>query len=478
MAAAAEQERLTERQLEVLELISKGLTNAEIAGVLGIAPATAKNHVSAVLQALDVSNRTEAVGMLEGLQGREASEEDSVPGFGRRPAIAVLPFDDFGGGEDQRHFADGLVEDLITRLATWRWFPVIARNSSFAYRERGAAVDVGQVGRELGARYVLEGSSRRAGDRVRVTAQLIDAESGQHVWAERYDREAQDVFVIQDEIVEAIVSALAPALARVERLRAARLAAPDLDAWECVQRGLHYYYRFRPGDIEDGRQLFERALSIDPDFAPAWTAIAWSQIADAMLGYGDDPVVQVGKGLDAARRAVALDPDDSAAQTALGGALGLFRQHEEALLALSRALAIDPSSALACFSYGLNILGLETADEALGYFRRALRLSPRDPLAHDFEGAIAVACYLTGDYVGALAMARQSMVSLREAGISYEPMIVAALVRSGRLDEAKEAGRRLLERHPEASLDPSRIFAADEVIDHVREALQLADVHI
>ena len=159
--------QLTERQLEVLELIAKGLTNADIARVLGIAQATAKNHVSAVLQALDVTNRAEAVGLLDGLAGRDAPAERSVPGFGRRPAIAVLPFDDFGGDEHQRHFADGLVEDLITRLASWRWFPVIARNSSFLYRERGESVDVAQVGRELGARYVLEGSSRRSADRVR-----------------------------------------------------------------------------------------------------------------------------------------------------------------------------------------------------------------------------------------------------------------------------------------------------------------------
>jgi len=470
--------RLTERQLEVLELVSKGLTNAEIARVLGIARATAKNHVSAVLQALDVSNRTEAVGLLDSLTRREAPQEGSIPGFGRRPAIAVLPFDDFGGGPDQRAFADGLVEDLITRLARWRWFPVIARNSSFAFRERGETVDIAKVGRALGARYVLEGSSRRSEDRVRVTAQLIDAETAQHAWAERYDRGVKDVFAIQDEIVEAIFAALAPALAQVERLRAARIPAPDLGAWECVQRGLHHYYRLARDEIEQGRALFARALELDPGCAPAHSAIAWSHMADAMLGHGGNPLESIGSALTAARRAVALDPEDAAAHTALGGSLALLRQGEEARVALDRALALDPSSALASFSYGLSTLSLDTAGESLRYFQRALRLSPRDPLAHDFEGAIATAFHLAGRHEEAIAMTRRSMASQREAGFSYEPVIAASLARLGRVDEARAAIAQLLTRFPNPSLEPARIFAADEVIDHLQEGLRLAGLEV
>jgi adenylate cyclase len=470
--------QLTPRQLEVLELIAKGLTNADIARVLGIARATAKNHVSAVLQALDVANRTEAVGLIEQLNVRDVGEEASVPGFGRRPAIAVLPFDDFGGGEEQRHFADGLVEDLITRLSSWRWFPVIARNSTFAYREDKRAVDVVQLGRELGARYVIEGSSRRAGDRVRVTAQLIDAESGNHVWAERYDRAVADVFAIQDEIVETIVAALAPTLAHVERLRAARLPAPDLGAWECLQRGLHHYYRFLESEIRDSRALFERALQLDPTFAPAFTAIAMSHTTDAMLGYGGDPAASIRLALDAARKAVALDPVDAAALTVLGGLLGLLRQPEECLLTLERALELDPSSALASFAYGLSVLSLENAETALACFRRALRLSPRDPMRHDFEGTIAMACHLAGRHEEAIAMARQSMASGGDAGFSYEPLIAASLARLGRDEEARAAAAELHARFPEATLDPVRVFAADEVVDYLIESLRLAGLEI
>jgi adenylate cyclase len=470
--------QLTERQLEVLELLAKGLTNADIARVLGIARATAKNHVSAVLQALDVANRTEAVGMLEQLGLRESREEAAVPGFGRRPAIAVLPFDDFGAGGEQRVFADGLAEDLITRLAAWRWFPVTARNSTFACREDGRAVDVARVGRELGARYVVEGSSRRAGDRVRVTAQLIDAETGSHVWADRYDRDVADVFSLQDEIVEAIVAALAPVLARVERLRATRLATPDLGAWESLQRGLHHYYLFVEDEIRQGRVLFERAVQLDPAFAPAFTAIALSHTADAMLGYGGDPAGSMGRALDAARRAVALDPLDAAAHTALGGALALLRQLREGQLALERALELDPSSALASFAYGMTVLSLEQAETSVDSFRRALRLSPLDPMRHDFEGALSVACYLAGRYEDSIAMAVRSMASRGDAGFAYDPVIAASLARMGRDEEARAAAEELRRRFPGASLESARVFASDEVIDHLREGLAMAGFEV
>ena len=226
---------LTPRQLEVLELVSKGLTNREIADVLGIAPGTAKNHVAAVLEALDVTNRTEAIGLVRELDAAApgagpASEATSgVPGFGNRPALVILPFDDLGAAEDA-HVADGLVEDLTTAMAAWRWFPVISRNSAFSYK--GSGVDVREISRELGARYVLEGSVRRSGQRLRVQVQLIDGGSGHHLFARKYERTFDDLFAVQDEIVASIVSTLEPALSQVERLRAMRQPRESLTAWE------------------------------------------------------------------------------------------------------------------------------------------------------------------------------------------------------------------------------------------------------
>jgi TolB-like protein/DNA-binding CsgD family transcriptional regulator/Flp pilus assembly protein TadD len=473
VGAAPGSECLTQRQLEVLELVARGLTNAEIAGVLAIAPATAKNHVSAVLRALDVTNRTEAVGLLQGLAGEATPARAGVPGFGSRPAIAVLRFDDLSAEPDPS-FVDGLVEDLTTRLARWRWFPVIARNSTFACCRPGEAVDVARISRELAARYVIEGSSRCEGDRVRVHVQVIDGETARHVFAERYDRARSEVFALQDELVEAIVGALAPALARIERLRAMRVPVPDLGAWECLQLGLHHSHRLGAADLEEARGYYQRALEMDPTFAPAHAALALSHLADAMLGSASDLGGTLARALAAAREAVALDPEDATAHTALGSALGLLGRPEEAREALRRALDLDPSSPLASFSFGLSILSHERAEEALAAFERALRLSPLDPLAHDFLGALSVAHYLAGHYEEAIDAARRSLASEREVGFSYEPIVAASLVRLGRDAEAREAARALLARFPAASLDPARVFAPDAVIDDLRGALRRA----
>jgi adenylate cyclase len=286
------------------------------------------------------------------------------------------------------------------------------------------------------------------------------------------------VFAIQDEIVEAIFAALAPALTRFERLRAARLPAPDLSAWECVQRGLHHYYRMLPDEIAAARALYERATRGDPGFALAWTALAWSHMADVMLGYASDAAASLGQALVAARRAVTLDPDDASAHAALGGAMALSGRRDEAGRSLRRALDLDPSSPMANFSYGLNVLDLEHAEEARACFLRALRLSPHDPMAHDFEGGLAFASFLAGRYDEAIEMARQSMASQGEAGFSYEPVIAASLARMGRLDEARAAATALQARYPDASLEPARVFTREEAIDQLREALALAGLSI
>ena len=180
----------------------------------------------------------------------------------------MLPFDDLSGNPEQAYLADGLTEDVITLLSQVRWLFVIARNSTFTYK--GRAVDVQQVAQELGVRYVLQGSVRTAGKRIRVSAQLIDAPSRAHLWAQRYDRELEDIFALQDEITEAIVGALEPELGAAERERARRKLPVTLDAWSCHQRGLWHFYRFRESDTMEALQLFERAIALDPNFGPAY----------------------------------------------------------------------------------------------------------------------------------------------------------------------------------------------------------------
>jgi adenylate cyclase len=199
----------------------------------------------------------------------------------------VLPFQNLSGDAEQEFFADGMAEEIITALSHYRWFFVIARNSSFTYK--GRAVDVTQVARELGVRYVLEGSVRKAGNRVRVTAQLIDATTGNHIWAERYDRELDDIFALQDEITETIVAAVEPELGSVERERARRKPPESLDAWDLYQRGLwHLFDDVKRDSLAEAKQLFQRACELDPGFAAAHAELAYTHVAEIIRGLSDD----------------------------------------------------------------------------------------------------------------------------------------------------------------------------------------------
>ena len=215
-------------------------------------------------------------------------DELTVPGFGGRPAIAVLPFDNLSGDPEQEYFADGLAEDLITRLSAWRLFPVIARNSSFVHK--GQAVDVKRVSRELGVRYLVEGSVRKGGDRVRISAQLIDATTGGHIWAERYDRGIQDIFALQDEITDAIVASIHPEVWKAERERVARREPQDLDAWECFVRASWHQLRFTKEDCAKARLLLEQASRQDPEVSWYLSSLAWTHHSDVLYQWSDVPV--------------------------------------------------------------------------------------------------------------------------------------------------------------------------------------------
>jgi len=226
-------------------------------------------------------------------------------------SIAVLPFDNMLPDPADEFFADGLSEDIITGLSRIRWFLVIARNSTFTYK--GRAVDVTQVGRELGVRYVLEGSVRKAGNRIRVTAQLIDAESGTHIWAERYDRQTEDIFDLQDEITATIVGAVEPELSEVERKRAATRQPDNLDAWECYQRGLDITWAYDSERMDEGIRLLERATELDPDFASAYGYLAYAYYESVIMGWSHDPAGFLEKGLAAGRAAIRSDARDPVA---------------------------------------------------------------------------------------------------------------------------------------------------------------------
>jgi TolB-like protein/cytochrome c-type biogenesis protein CcmH/NrfG len=365
-----------------------------------------------------------------------------------RPSIAVLPFTNMSGDADQDYFADGISEDLITGLARIRWLFVIARNSSFVYKNR--AVDVKEVSRALGVRYVLEGSVRRAGSRLRISAQLIDATTGGHHWAEQYDRELGDIFTVQDEITRSVVAAIEPRLLAAEGIRAFSRSADDLGAWELVARAQTHVWRLTREDNQAATAALERAVALYPDYAPARGLLGYCLVFAAHNGWIDrDQGLRAGR--DHIARAVALDDCDAWAQIALGYLCMMERRTEESLAAFRRAVNLNPSSAAAhgYLSHGLAFSGHDR--EAIAHSEEAMRLSPLDPEMAMFLGATAVAHYLAGRFPEALQYSSE-LLRLRPGFHGAQRLRCASLAQLGRLDEARDVLTALQREHPELSI--------------------------
>jgi TolB-like protein len=341
----------------------------------------------------------------------------------------VLPFDNMSDGPDQEYFADGISEDLITALSRIHWLFVIARNSTFVYKNR--AVDVKQVARELGVRYVLEGSVRRAGKRIRISAQLIDAITGGHHWAERYDRELGDIFAVQDQITRNVVAAIEPRLLAAEGIRALSRSSDDLGAWERVARAQTHVWRLTRADYEAAIEGLTQAVEAYPDYAPARSRLLFA----AHMGWVDREV-GLRKGREHAIRALALDDCDSWGQTALGYLAMMERRTVESLAAFRRAVELNPNSATAHgdLSRGLAFAGHDR--EAIEHAEDAIRLSPMDPDMALFLGGIAVAHYGAGRYADALRVSEE-LLQLRPGFQGAQRLHCASLAQTGRIDEAR-----------------------------------------
>jgi adenylate cyclase len=367
---------------------------------------------------------------------RQAGIPDAAPApAAHRPAVAVRPFDNLSGDPDQEYFSDGLTEDLITALAHWRSFPVIARNSTFAYK--GRALDAKQVAQELGARYVLEGSVRKDGDRVRVTAQLIDGETGHHLWAERYDRELGDLFVLQDELSQRICALIAPELERDGIKRAAAKRPADLGAWDCYLRGLAALRQFTREGNEAGREMFAQAIALDPDYADAHAGLAVSHNRDVLLECAADRAASLESAMAAARRAVALDPASSAAHAVLSTVHIWRDEHELALAEARQAVELNPNDAPALHALG-NKSDLVGDPQGIARMERAQQLNPRDPERHSHLCFLARALVNARRYDEAAAAARAAIQ--RRPDYPHAHFILAiALGHLGRLAEAQAA---------------------------------------
>ena len=342
-----------------------------------------------------------------------------------RPSIAVLSFTNMSGGSEQDYFADGMVEDITTALSKVRWVFVVSRNSAFAYK--GRQIDIRQAARELGVRYVLEGSVRKIGVRVRITAQLIDAASGAHVWAERYDRDLADIFAVQDEITEQVVAALEPQLYAAEGIRTNRKPPDSLDAWECVVRALSLMNsRARP-DIAAARDLLQKAIALDPGYGQAHSLLSFLTTLQVHLGW--EPLEKsLAVASDAAHKALLLDSEDPWARVATGYVLAWSRRANEAIIEYEKALVLNPNFAIAHWLLALALCYLGRGADAMIHGDQAERLSPRDLLARGNAGVSnnvrAIACFIEGRHEEGIGFARKAIIESPNLAPAYRALIV------------------------------------------------------
>jgi TolB-like protein len=380
----------------------------------------------------------------------DLTREQPTPGvpMPERPAIAVLPFVNMTGDPEQEYFSDGISEDIITALSKLRWFLVIARNSSFIYK--GRAVHMKQIAEELGVRYVLEGSVRKGGDHLRITAQLNDVATGSHIWAERYDRGIADVFAVQDEITEAIVAAIEPQLYAAENFHAKRKPPDSMDAWDLVMRALSYYWRVTRPDNVVAQALLEKATAIDPHYGQALGVLAASRTFAAHMGWAEmDTMVPLAE--RAAQAAILADSEDPWAHCALGSVYLFTRRFDDSLAEFEVALQLNPNFSLAQGYYGLVLSYCGRWEEGDLAARRALRLSPRDPFSAIYCGIAAYAQFVGRNYEEAMHLSREG-IRQRSDFVGAHRVLTAAAGMAGQRSVAKLALEDLRRAQPNISL--------------------------
>ncbi|ANT52827.1 winged helix-turn-helix domain-containing protein [Mesorhizobium amorphae] len=406
--------------------------------------------------------------------GATAPAEKPMAGLGipARPSIAVLPFLNLSGDPEQDYFADGMVEDIITGLSRIRWLFVIARNSSFTYK--GRAVDVKQVGRELGVRYVLEGSVRKVGNRVRITGQLIDAEDGSHLWAERYDRDLTDVFALQDEITVSVVAAIEPNLRRAEIERVKRQRPDSLDAYDLLLRALPDVYTFMPQGAAKGLPLLDQALAIEPNYALAHGFAAWAH--QTLFIRGGLQAEHRDKAARHAHAAIEHGSGDAMALALAGFTIGLV-EHDRRLAdeAFLQALGLSASCAFV-YAFGcVPVAYSGDAARAIDWGEQALRLNPLDTMSCVPQGIIGFGNFLHGRHEQAIAAGRRA-VEMNPGFSILHGWLAAPLARLGRIEEAKAAATRLLSLDPQFTIGrwSTAVGLAPDIIDDVTDAMRLA----
>jgi TolB-like protein/class 3 adenylate cyclase len=364
-----------------------------------------------------------------------------------KPSIAVLPFENMSGDPAQDYFADGMVEDIITALSRMRWLFVVARNSSFTYKAR--AVDVKQVGRELGVRYVLEGSVRKAANRVRITGQLIDALTGVHLWADRFEGALEDIFDLQDQMTASVVGAIAPKLEQAEIERAKRKPTERLDAYDYYLRGMASVHLWTKEANSEALQLFSTAIEVDPEFASAYGMAAWCYAWRKWNGWMTDRVQEIAATERLVRRAAELGKDDAIALCRGGFSLGhVVGDLQGGAALIDRALVLNPNLATAWLLSGWIRGFLGEPEVAIEHLERAMRLSPLDPLNFLAQGGVAWAHFYAARYNEASSWAEKALRERPNYGSAMR-MAAACYALAGRLEEAQKAMARLRQADPE-----------------------------
>jgi TolB-like protein/DNA-binding winged helix-turn-helix (wHTH) protein/tetratricopeptide (TPR) repeat protein len=411
---------------------------------------TLQVHVSGLRKVLDAG--TDGQSHLMTVSGRGyrlvGLDVDSRPGLPDRPSIAVLPFENKSDDPGQEYFADGIVEDIITALCNIRWLFVIARNSSFSYGHE--PVNLRDVGRDLGVRYILKGSVRKSAQRVRITGQLIDAESGVHLWADRFDGSLEDIFDLQDRVTASVVGAIAPKLEQAEIERAARKPTDSLDAYDYFLRGLAHAHQLTRTAIDEALRLYASSIQLDPGFAAPHGAAAFCYVLSKMNGWIADSADATAAAVDHAQRAVQLGKDDAAASAFAGLALGYVAgELDEAAALTERSLALNGNLAIGWYASGTTkaFRGGEP-DIAIEHLAQAMRLSPLDPLMFTMQGVTAVCHFFAGRYDQAISWAEQAFRNNPEI-LGTLRVGAASNALAGRSEEATKFITRALKLDPE-----------------------------
>jgi len=380
------------------------------------------------------------------LSSQDAHPGDQIPlALPDKPSIAVLPFQNMSGDPEQEYFADGMVDDIITALSRFKYLFVIARNSSFTYK--GRAVDIKQVGRELGVRYVLEGSVRKAAGKVRMTGQLIDATTGAHLWADRFESDLSDVFALQDQMTEGVISAIAPKLFETE-IELARRRPANLNAYDLFLRGIQHYYSMTPAGLAEALRLSYRALEIDPRYGHAAALAGASIVLNIGLGRAVDLKSEAEEAQRLLRLALSIDERDADTLSTAGWATAYFSgDFDTATEMADRAVELNPNSAMAWNNRGWTYQYGGHGEEAVRSFAHTIRLSPLDPMLYTAFTGMGIAFLKLQRFDEAVAAAKKALRKNQTFSTTYR-CLAAALAHLGRDAEAREAAARLLELEP------------------------------